>query len=627
MDFFYVTFFVLSIVILASLIGRSFLEFFGLKTKLPLLFSSQHNLIVGLTAVISIGSIFNSFEINYSNFLLTGCFIVLVYEIARFIRISNGSITSFRTIKKNVNKEFISALFVSCFAIIAGNINYFQNGYRTSGNNDPFDYITLSRVYESPSRTFLNLHAGWSDYADRAGPFSTRLISIIQDALPGNRYIDFLVFVSLTYFFLSLSIISFMRIMNISLPLSTFFTTLILLSPTYGYIFQQGFFMQIWGTSILIVFVSYISLTLVPKGPIFQLISKWNLILVSLFYSVIIFLTYFVFSFIMLVSLVVVLLVMLVRFSQAEQPRGLSQAISTKYVSRSFVVRRVFLSAFILAYCFFFLLDIVQISISFLSEAKNGEYGWSRSAQEYFFDVQGFFPVIDGAIFLVATFIILAPLLSHKRTRWDLFAGLFSIFLCCGFSLFIIQEGISKYQTWKYFSFVLIFLLLFALKNLAEWYVAYFRGSVFVNTFLRFFVFVLVLSLAFFLTRPEWRALVNQKANPSLSVVPVSEINQVANFNNLQLSNVGFYLGSAGETMLIAGLLPSESALYFSDSYYGKPSLDKLEKVEYIFSRFDLIRPEMECQNLVQVSSNYFFVKRDVSKISCFSQILDEIFN
>jgi len=624
MDFFYVTFFTLLIVAFASLIGRRFLEFFSFKTKIPF-FSPQHNLIVGLTVALCIGSVFNSFEINYSKFLLLGCFLLLVLEIARYARSSNGSRISVRIIKKNINKEFVSALFVSYLAIISSNINYFQHGYRTSGNNDPFDYITLSRIYESPNRTFLNLTNEPSAYADRAGAFTTRLISVIQDSLPGNRYIDFLVFVCLTYFLFSLSIISFLRIVKVNLPLSTFFTAVILLSPTYVYILQQGFFQQIWGLLLLIVFVSYTFLALRPKNDPSEGVNNASLSLIFLFYFLIVLLTYFVFSFIMVISLIVCFFVMLFSFYQSRKFQICYTSFSTSSIVTTFFLKRLSLFLLISIYVFYYLLEIISINISFLSKFRTGEYGWSRSSKEYFFGVQQFFPVIDGVIFLVAILIILVPLMSRSRTWWDYYAAIFSLFLAGGYVLFVLQEGMTKYQTWKYFSFVLVFIFLFAIKNLSDWYTLRYRNASFVKDLYRYFIYLIAICFVFFVTQPQFRSLINEKANPSLSTVSLNELNKVANLFSLEFSNVGIYLGSFGETMLISSLLPSESVLVFSDSYYGKPSLDKLGQIDYLFSRFDLIQPNLNCQNLVQLSDTYFYIKRNAFDSSCFSQILEKI--
>jgi hypothetical protein len=624
MDYLYVIFFTLSIVLFTSLIGRRFLEFFNFKTKLPY-FSSQHNAIVGLTVALCIGSVFNSFELSYSNFLLLSCFLVIVYEIAKYTRSSIGSITSVRIIQQKVNKEFVSALFVSCLAIVSSNVNYIHNGYRTSGNNDPFDYIILSRIYESPNRTFLNLHEGWAAYSDRAGAFTTRLISIIQDVLPGNRYIDFLVFVCLTYFLFSLSLISFLRIVKVNLAFSIFFTTLILLSPTYVYILQQGFFQQLWGLLLLIIFISYTFLALRPKNDFSPRVEIASLILMFLYYVLLVLLSYFVFLFIMALSLIVFLSVMCVSFYQTRKFQRPLTAAATSSVTNAVFLKRLSLFLFIMVYVFCYLLDIIRINVSFLSEFSTGEYGWSRPSGEYFFGVQQFFPVIDGVVFLLATIFILLPLLSQRRTCWDYYAAIFSLLLAGGYVLFVIQEGMTKYQTWKYFSFVLVFTLLFAIKNLSDWYVFRYRCSNFPKYFDKFVFFLIALCFVFFVTQPQLRSLINEKANPSLSTVSLNDVNAVANLTSLEFSNVGFYLGSAGETMLISSLLPSESALVFSDSYYGKPTLDKLERIDYIFSRFDMIPPGLNCRELVKLSNAYFYLKRDALEFSCFSQILEKI--
>jgi hypothetical protein len=298
---------------------------------------------------------------------------------------------------------------------------------------------------------------------------------------------------------------------------------------------------------------------------------------------------------------------------------------STSSIGSAVFLKRFILFLLMAVYVFCYLLESIKINISFLSEYRTGEYGWSRPAREYFFGVQQFFPVIDGVIFLLAVVIILVPLMSQRRTWWDYYATIFSLFLAGGYVLFVLQEGMAKYQTWKYFSFVLVLILLFAIKNLSDWYTLRYRSANFVKDLYKYFICLIAICFVFFVTQPQFRSLINEKANPSLSTVSLNDLNKVANLSSLEFSNVGIYLSSIGETMLISSLLPSESALVFSDSYYGKPSLDKLAQIDYVFSRFDLIQPNLKCRDLVQLSDTYFYIKRNAFDSSCFSQILEKI--
>jgi hypothetical protein len=101
----------------------------------------------------------------------------------------------------------------------------------------------------------------------------------------------------------------------------------------------------------------------------------------------------------------------------------------------------------------------------------------------------------------------------------------------------------------------------------------------------------------------------------------------VANLDFLETSNVAIYLGSVGETMLISSLMPSESVLILSGSYYGKPSPKVLDQVDFIFTRFDLVQSARVCSSLVlkQISMEYFLYERNSTNSLCFSRFLEKL--
>jgi hypothetical protein len=289
-------------------------------------------------------------------------------------------------------------------------------------------------------------------------------------------------------------------------------------------------------------------------------------------------------------------------------------------------LKRALLIIALLLYFYFFILDILKINASFLSEASSGEYGWERSPEEYFFGNKGFL-VLDGLIMLVAFSIILTSLFSRKKSASDLFALLFSLFLFLGFIYFGLQEGLSKYQTWKYFSFMFIFFLLFLFKRVFDTISRHFRILSDFEVFFKFFLGLFVVWLVFFFSQPTFRLQAEQSANPSLAAVSLRGIDKVANLDFLETSNVAIYLGSVGETMLISSLMPSESVLILSGSYYGKPSPKVLDQVDFIFTRFDLVQSARVCSSLVlkQISMEYFLYERNSTNSLCFSRFLEKL--
>ena len=623
MTLIYITTFTLLTISFFNLVGKYLLRFFKLQNKIPF-FSFVHTLLIGISATLCIASILSSVEVKFSQLLLIG------FPIALFIMILNRKNKKNRILRlrfniaNNINKEFFMAMILSLFSMLVGNINYFTKGYRTNGNNDPYDYLMLSRVYESPKHNFINLHVGWSEYSDRAGPFTTRLISVIQDVLPGNRYIDFLVFVCITYFLFTLSIITFLRIMNLKLISTILPTLIILFSPTYKYIFQQGFFQQIWGLLLLTIFIAYVSTLLKSDNSRLPPSDYYNLFFIFLFYLLLIFLSYFIFFIFIGAVFAITFSFLLLETLKSKNLRNLSiNFVKRRRQSKLFWTHFIFI-VFTIFYFYFFLLRSIQLNVAIFNQVKEGAYGWSRPFSEYFFGNGVVFPVLDGLIFILALVFLL--IFALGGTFWDVFCSVLTLLMAVGFIYFGLHAGFSVYQTWKYFSFVFLFTLLFLFSKLSEFSRVYLQRFSDFDLIIKYFSFLVVVWIWVFLSQPGLQATVNATANPPLSLVSSADIQEIPTLRNLDSAVVGIYLGSVGETMLISSLVPSKSVLIFSDSYYGKPAPKAVNEMDYLLTNVDLVKslPGCDISLFKQVAKRYLLLKINPSNISCYSKMLED---
>ena len=482
---------------------------------------------------------------------------------------------------------YLTSFLTSMLLFLQFNWISLTQGYRTNGNNDPYDYLTLGRVFEASPHAYINFHVGWYDYADRL-PWLTRLISFFQSALPGGRYGDFLTFTFLSYFVLVFLTLQLLKTAKVGTFVSICSTYFIIASGTLTYILSQGFYLQTWGLSVLIGLMTL----LVRRSLNPEKIGSLQFLISLLFLGLLLFLIYSPFFPFFACLTGCVLLLNTTGHPIAKVIKFKNQMMKSDFVGRLKLKPLSFFTLFlVVTYLMFFVYPPVKIMAEFFFAMGSGDYGWSRSAADYLGVGPIGIPLPQWLILSVSTLALFPGLLGKsdltKRLRGF---SAFGFLTLIGYFYFVRELGTDRYQTWKYFSFIFPLILLIALINTGITKEKNRNNHVKeVKNGYKTLAFVIapIVTLA--------GGGVNLNNNPSLSVLRPSSIYSIERLEGFSEKNVALALGDIGSNMLISGVIPAKSISFLDSSYYGNLEKNKFSKIDYVLTTKELIANNLNC--------------------------------
>lgn len=584
----------------------------GLKNLSPFL--------AGPTVMLVLFTSFHSLGLNSRNAFIIMLVIAASIVVKFFYRLFQNDknldlLKSLRSNSSNLN-DFFSAMALAVLFFVQTNSSILIDGYRTRGNNDPFDYLTLGRVFENSPSAFINFHEGWYQYSDRAGPWVTRLISLVQTILPGGRYGDFATFVFFNYFVLFLVSLKLLRNFHVQRSLALFLIYFIFTSSTMSYIFSQGFFLQVWGLIVILEFSRMLTL----KGP-GSLVLRGRLSLALL--GIFIILTFFVYF--PYVPLLMILYVCL-NFKNLFQFRmfrvkALKETLH-KIFNKQFIMSYFRVGFVVFLFWVYFVLVLfppVRIMSSFFMEMSGGNYGWTRSADNYLGDGELGNQVPQSlllSVFLILAIVAVLP----KRNRTNINIGFlaFSIINVCVYTFYVLTNGLSSYQTWKYFSFLFPLTFLFSIISLNSLKISKAKRKDSRRLYNSRFILATLL-LSFFVGKDLEGA-----PYPNTTQLNRQTISAIENIKNLQKQNVGLAFSDTGTNMLLGGIVPSKSIAMIGPSYYGKINEEEVLKLDKVLTSLNFLRSMSLCSSVgtVPVFDDLVLIDVSLQNRSCIDSML-----
>ena len=365
--------------------------------------------------------------------------------------------------KVNLRIYFLAYLMPLVVNFFAAN-SISKNQMRTSGNNDPYDLLNLIKVFESPTRSYINGDSSRGLASDWVSPWLTRLISFV------THFTNFDPWTGLTFvcFFilglLNLSIISFViggYIHKSNYLLKGFIASSILFSATLSYITHQGFWPQITGCIFLIQILGtfdFIPQRLksasLPEYTFLQIASR------SIFLSAVLFLVYPTFLPICIVLLLTRLV--LIRKSLV--------AVSIGSISKAGVVKTIIILSGLVFYSLAYLRETISGTWSFLFEQGLGVYGWSRNPNDYILNSINYLGIPDWILLYVIFLITIFIVVDREAIQKSSFVNLPTISLVPIYIYIGSSTEFSSYQSWKFSSYFFFILILFVLHTMLRIY-------------------------------------------------------------------------------------------------------------------------------------------------------------
>lgn len=512
--------------------------------------------------------------------------------------------------------DFFSAMALSILFFVQTNSSLLIDGYRTRGNNDPFDYLILGRLFENSPLAFINFHDGWYQYSDRAGPWVTRLISFIQTSLPGGRYGDFATFVFFTYFVLFIVSLKLLRNFQVQKSVALLLIYFIFTTSTMSYVFSQGFFLQVWGLIVMLEFSRILTSTRRENS-----VLRDRLITPSL--GMFVLLTFFVyFPYVPLVLILYICLnlknLLKIRFFRVRDFKRTSENVFKGFSARRHLPWGLIVFFFGI-YFVLVLLPPIRIMSSFFIEMSSGDYGWSRSPDSYLGDGELGNRVPQGLLLSVFLILAIISVLPRKnRTNVNVGFLAFGISNLIVFTYYAFSNGLSSYQTWKYFSFLFPLAFFFTVISLNSLKIPKGKGAEFRKFYnSRFILFIVLFS--FFVGKDLEGA-----SYPDITQLNRATINAVENLKYLEEQNVGLAFSDTGTNMLLAGIVPSKSIAMLGPSYYGKISEGKLPEIDLVLTSLDLLKSTSQCSSVVTVPvfNDLVLIESSIRNRLCVSSML-----
>jgi hypothetical protein len=489
-----------------------------------------------------------------------------------------GKIKNSNQMGKINHSDILRNLFVFNLPIF---VNYFTGRakyqFRTQGNNDPFDFVLITKVFESENRDYINSYNGWSAYSDYLAPWLTRLYSLLDGFSPFNALINFQAFNYLIQGILLLSVYEILKTKfwnNFTVSLLFIFSFYSLNSLQYN--ISQGFWPQIMGTAIL-----FQVLKICTEKPWNANGTKFAQIF---FLNVILFFTYpslLPFS----------ILILILNINLLHDYRSLSKRMIIKYL--------VYLFAFVL-YAFHFLTTSIKGTLDFIFNHGLGQYGWSRKMQEYLWP-DLFFLVIVSAVCLMANLIFI----KNLRVRNNLYKySAMVVVLTLGYFYLIFKQDPTAYQTWKFFSFtasittigIMTYLFDFDAKD------AFTKLSRFSikNSLV---VFIFICSLVTANLHDEFKP---SEFVPSTQI-QVGEIEGLIKNPTIKFKTLAIATSSVTESMFLGGFLPARKVYFFTPTYYSDSTPKRLPKYDYLIVSTNLLITHQDCRDVrINSKKDYF---------------------
>jgi hypothetical protein len=577
--------------------------------------------IIGPTITVMFFALFHSFGVENENIVLFLLSILMLISLVAIYRIIQNAkyFEPINQLKLSWTKsaDFFGTLTLSTLFFLQTKGSILFDGYRTEGNNDPFDYLNLGRVFENSPDAFINFHQGWYEYSDRAGPWVTRFVSSIQFILPGGRFGDFSTFVFLTYFTLFLVSLRLLRSFHLQRSFALLLIYFIYTTSTMTYVFSQGFFLQTWGLIIILEFTRML-MNRKRENLVSNAIPSVALLA---FFVPLTFFVYFPYVPLLFVLYLCLNFSTLMQFNFSQQSQNLRDWFRAleSHSKTSLSLRGLFV--LLLGICFVqFLLPPILVMSRFFIEMSNGSYGWTRSMDDYLGDglLGNQFP--QGLLICVFFTLAIVSVLPRKN-RSDINLGLlyFGIFNSCVYVYYVMTNGISSYQTWKYFSFLFPLAFFFSVISIlslkASRIILKKPGFLYKSRFI-----VATFLLSFFVGKTS-----GLFAYPNPTQLTRESINAIESIEYLKNQNVGIAFNDTGTNMLVSGIVPSKSIAMLGPSYYGVITPNQIPKLDGVLTSMVFLSGRNSCENVrtVPVHNDIVFFEAGLENRRCIQSILE----
>jgi hypothetical protein len=583
--------FLISLILLFSSGIKQFVQKNVGGNKLYVQGSSLSPILVGPSVILLIYTTLHSLKISSSRatviiFVLS--FVILLGNIKEILVKKRNSLV-FKNLVHGDIHLFLTSFLTTLLIFLQFNWISLTQGYRTGGNNDPYDYLILGRVFEASPLAYINFHSGWYDYADRL-PWLTRFISFSQSVLPGGRYGDFLTFTFLSYFLVVFLTLQLLKTAKVNVFISICSTYFIFASSTLTYVFAQGFFLQIWGLGVLIGLMTLLIRLVFEPSKISPKEFSASFIFLGLL-MILIYSPFFPF-FIFLIACVLFPTFKRSTFGNLFQIKYATQRQKLSVLSCLKLRGHVLIISLVgILYFLFYLFPPIKIMAEFFFALRSGEYGWSRSTSDYLGPgLKGIFLPQGLILCLFALSLFRVFIKGSDQARRLLGFSVFGISISAGYFYFVIELGSNRYQTWKYFSFVFPLVILISLIIFSN-----IRGSrqlshrrEIKNGYKTLVFLLLPITLLI-------GAGANFSSHPSSVSLKLSNVNAIENLQEFSDKNVALAFEDIGSNMLIAGIIPAKSVSFFGPSYYGNLEAHKFSRIDFMLTTRERIARESVC--------------------------------